>query len=196
MKAIFLFAVVAAATAQTASAQDGAYFGLGLGASQFSSEATVVPGYEASGTDFALALTAGYRFAASGALAFGVEGNLDLFAGERMSDDIDACTGASPSWCEIDTVLRLRGTLTSDLAGGNRITTSLGGVMVDGLAEDGPGNNVDTRGHGFSLGVAWEQVGGAMPLRVDLNYDTINSDDANTYERDLDMIGLRLSYMF
>ena len=35
-----------------------------------------------------------------------------------------------------------------------------------------------------------------MPVRVDLNYDAIREDDANNYDRDLDMIGLRLSYMF
>ncbi len=35
-----------------------------------------------------------------------------------------------------------------------------------------------------------------MPLRVDLNYDAVRDDNQNFYERDLDMIGLRVSYMF
>ena len=37
---------------------------------------------------------------------------------------------------------------------------------------------------------------GGMPVRVDVNYDAIRDDNQPAYERDLDLVGLRVSYMF
>ena len=184
--------------ATMAQAQEGAYFGVGLGITESSGSATILPDDEFSATDYGLALTAGYRFATVGNLTYGIEGNLDLMGGNRMSTSggVDACTNQSPSWCEVDAVLRLRGTFATDLANGSRLTASLGAAVVRGLAEDGPDNYVDATGRGLSLGVAWEKVGSGMPVRVDLNYDAIRNDDANLYDRELNMIGLRVSYMF
>lgn len=183
------------ALAPAAQAQD-AYFGLGLAVSGNSSSGDEFSSYEPSATDYGIALTAGYRFASAGTLAYGVEGNLDLMSGKLMSDGDDACTSVAPTWCEVDAVFRLRGTMTSELANGSRLMGSLGAAIVHGRAEDGPGTYVSTTGRGLSLGLSWEQVGGSVPVRVDLNYDAIREDDANNYDRDLDMIGLRLSYMF
>lgn len=196
MKTGFLATAVVFALANAVAAQDGAYFGLGVGISQNSSTADGFVGYEPSATDFALALTAGYRFPSAGTLAYGIEGNLDLMSSKLMSDVIDACASNGPTWCEVDAALRLRGTLTTDLSGGGRLTTSLGAVVVRGRAEDGPGIFVDATGRGISLGVAWEQVGGRVPVRVDLNYDAVRQDNTNNFDRELDMIGLRVSYMF
>lgn len=195
MKMTLLASAALLALAPAVQAQD-AYFGLGLGVSANSTTASEVTGFEPSATDFGLALTAGYRFASVGTVTYGIEGNLDLMGGKLMSDTFDACTDFAPTWCEVDAALRLRGTVTSDLANGSRVMGSLGAVMVRGRAEDGPGNYVNATGRGLSLGVSWEQVGGTMPLRVDLNYDAIREDDADLYERDLDMLGLRVSYMF
>ena len=164
---------------------------------QSSTSAPIVSDYEASATDYALALTAGYRFASAGPLTYGVEGNLDFVSGKTMSDSgVDACTGTSPSWCTVDIAMRLRGTLGTDLASGNRLTASLGAIVVRGKTENGPGNYLDTTGRGVSVGVAWERVSDQMPVRIDLNYDSIRTDDQPAYERDLDMVGLRISYMF
>lgn len=188
---------VALAIPQLAAAQDGLYYGIGLAAVNTSSDAPIVPFYEASTTDFGLALTLGYRFASTGPLTYGIEGNVDVMSGKRMTGDpVDACEDISPVWCEVDTVARLRATLSSDVGTGTRLTGSIGAVMADGLAEDGPGNYVDTAGHGLSLGVAWEKVDGPYPVRIDLNMDHISKDNANLYDRQLDMIGLRVSYMF
>jgi hypothetical protein len=196
MKTALLASTVVLALAQAASAQDGAYYGVGLGVTDNSSVATGFDGYEPSATDYGLALTAGYRFPSAGTLSFGVEGNLDLMAGNLMSDEIDACSSNAPTWCEVNTTARLRGTMSTELAGGSRLTSSLGAVVVRGRAEDGPGTFVDTTGRGLSIGVAWEQVGGGLPVRVDLNYDSVKTDNANNYDRSLDMVGLRVSYMF
>lgn len=194
MKTFVLAATSALLMAQTADAQDGFYLGVGLGLTESSTNSPVVSAYTATATDVSLALTAGYRFAGSGPLTFGIEGNLDILGGATMSDGTDACTGTSPSWCTIDTVVRLRGTLTTELANGSRLTSSLGAVMVKGISENGPGNNLDTTGHGLSIGLGWEPA--AMPVRVDVNYDAIRDDNQPAYERDLDLIGLRVSYMF
>lgn len=192
-------AVLAAASAlllgQTAAAQDGFYYGVGLGLTESSTNAPIVGSYTATAADASLALTAGYRFAGSGALTFGIEGNLDILGGATMNDGTDACTGSSPSWCTVDTVLRLRGTLTNQLANGGQLTSSLGVVMVKGVSENNPGNNLDTTGRGLSVGLGWQPAGG-MPLRIDVNYDAIRDDNQPLYERDLDLVGLRVSYMF
>ena len=160
---------------------------------------TSAPGFGSftpTSDDVGLALTGGYRFASAGALTYGVEGNLDLMSGERMSDGADSCISQAPTWCEVDQMLRLRGTLTTDLANGSKVTGLLGLVSVNGRAENGPDTFVDATGTGGSLGVAWETAGAGMPLRFDVNYDWVNTDDADEYERDLDMVSLRISYMF
>lgn len=193
MKSALLAIASAGLLAQAAQAQDGFYYGVGLGLTESSTNAPIVSDYTATATDVSLALTAGYRFSGAQQLAFGVEGNLDFPGGKTMSDGTDACTGTSPSWCSIDVVLRLRSTLTAQLASGE-LTTSLGAVLVKGVSENGPGNNLDTTGRGISAGISFAP--GELPVRFDLNYDTIKSDNQPAYERDLDLIGLRVSYMF
>lgn len=196
MKIGILASTLVLALASAAAAQDGAYFGLGVGVSNETS-APELGGDEISADDFGLALTAGYRFPSAGPTAFGVEGNLDLMSGKVMGKNGDeACPGFGPTWCHVDAVARLRGTVSTDLSGGGRLMGSLGVVVVSGQAEDGPGTYVDAIGRGLSVGVSWESLGGGMPVRVDLNYDTVMEDNANNYDRSLDMIGLRVSYMF
>lgn len=194
MRTVILAATSALLIAHTASAQDGFYLGLGLGLSESSSTAPAVPVVTSTVTDVSLALTAGYRFTASGPLTFGVEGNLDILGGETLNGCRDGVAIASPNWCTLETVARLRGTFTTELANGSRLTSSLGAVMVMGTSEISPGIHPDTTGHGLSLGFGWEPA--AAPVRVDVNYDTIRDDDQPEYERDLDLIGLRVSYMF
>ena len=195
MKSAVLAAASALLLGQTAAAQDGFYYGIGLGLTESSTNAPIVSSYTATATDLSLALTAGYRFAGPGALSYGIEGNLDILGGATMNDGADACTGTSPSWCTVDTVLRLRGTLTNQLAGGGQLTWSLGAVVVKGVTENGPGNNLDTTGRGLSVGLGWQPAGG-MPVRLDVNYDAIRDDNPPDYERDLDLVGLRVSYLF
>ena len=148
MKLAVLTAASVLLLSQTAAAQDGFYYGVGLGVTESSTNAPIVSSYTATATDASLALTAGYRFAGSDALTFGIEGNLDFLGGQTMNDGTDACTGTSPSWCTVDTVLRLRGTLTNQLANGGQLTSSLGFVMVKGVTENGFGNYLDTTGRG------------------------------------------------
>lgn len=197
MKIGLLASTVVLALANAAAAEDGAYFGLGIGVSNETSAPEFNKDGEISATDFGLALTAGYRFPSAGTVAFGVEGNLDLMSGKLMGKDgNEACPGFGPTWCYVDAAARLRGTVSTDLSGGGRLMGSLGAVVVRGQAEDGPGTFVDAVGRGISIGVAWENLGGGMPVRVDLNYDSVKRDNANNYDRSLDMIGLRVSYMF
>jgi hypothetical protein len=73
---------------------------------------------------------------------------------------------------------------------------SLGAVVVQGRLENGGGNYLDSVGRGVSVGVAWERLYGGKPVRADLNYDSIQSDNNSDHDRSLDMVGLRVSYMF
>lgn len=193
MKSLLLAATVALTAAPMVQAQDGLYFGAGITAIR----STTSPddpwgGYEPTGRDAGLALTLGYRFPAAGTMAFGVEANLDLTSGKRMSN---SCASIGPAWCDVENILRLRGTMTFDLGEGGQLTTSLGAVRVGGVSEDNPLLFVDTVGRGVSVGLGWQAQGG-MPLRYDLNIDRITSDDTPNYDRSLDLIGLRVSYMF
>jgi hypothetical protein len=68
--------------------------------------------------------------------------------------------------------------------------------VVQGVPENGPGNYLDSVGRGVSVGVAPERLSGGKPVRVDLTYDSIRSGNNSGYDRSLDMVGLRVSYMF
>lgn len=175
-----------------AQAQDGLYYGVGIAAISSSSAPDGSFGtYETSGKDAGLALTLGYRVAASDTMSYGIEGNLDLTSGKAMDQ---SCISEGPAWCQIDSTLRLRGTLSTGVGAGD-FTASLGVVMIRGTVEDGPGTFVGGTGRGVSMGLAWQGTGG-MPLRYDLNFDRITSDNTPNYDRSLDVIGVRLSYMF
>jgi hypothetical protein len=191
MKSALLAVVGLLAVTPMAQAQDGLYYGAGLAAIHGTSAPDGGFGtYEVSGTDAGLALTLGYRFAGAGNLSYGVEGNLDVTSGKRMDQ---SCASTGPAWCDIDRTFRLRGTVTG-AAGGGDFTASLGLVMIQGIAEDGPGTFVDATGRGLSLGLGWQ--GSAMPIRYDLNIDRITNDNTPNYDRSLNVVGLRMSYMF
>lgn len=195
MKPITLAVLAVFGLAETAAAQDGLYYGIGLGVGSSMTTSPEVTSFDAKATDYSLALTLGYRFAASGPLTFGIEGNLDLLSGKNMADGgLPSCAGTSPSWCEVESAFRLRGTMTNEMTGGSHLTTSLGVVVMQGRTENGGGNYLDTTGRGVSVGLAWQKDG--MPIRIDLNYDAIRDDNQTAYERELNLVGLRVSYMF
>lgn len=181
---------------QSAAAEDGFYYGVGLGLLKSEASAPIVAGFDATATDASLALTAGYRWPQTKNVAFGVEGNLDVHTGHLMSDVADACTSVSPSWCEVNSTLRLRGTLGSVLANGDRLTASLGAVAVRGRLEANPGDYRRSTGSGWSVGVFWEKASSTIPVRIDLNFDKIENDNIPTYGWSLEMFGVRVSYMF
>lgn len=197
MKKIFLAIGLALGVGQLAHAQEGAYFGLGAGVNFNSAVSSEVSFFQATSTDFSLALTAGYRLPQMGAGFWGVELNLDFATGELLADgNQDACTNVSPNWCNIDGIARLRATYGHGLGDGSMLMGSLGVASVRGRLEQNPGEYVDATGTGFSLGVAWEKPLGDRAVRLDLNYDFIDDDDHPTYPRELEIIGLRVSYMF
>ncbi|MCB6179855.1 porin family protein [Rhodobacter sp. Har01] len=196
MRLTLTAATMLLAFTQLATAQDGLYYGVGVGVLNSTSEAPIVPDFEAEATDLSLALTAGYRLSQTGTMFYGVEGNLDLHTGKLMSDGADACTSTSPTWCEVNATARLRATFGTTLSGGSTVMASLGFAAVSGRLEANPGDYRDSVGRGTSVGVSWERLYGAHTVRMDLNYDRINTDDDPTYDRSLDMVGLRVSYMF
>lgn len=198
MKRATLAVVVNLAMTQTGAAQDGFYYGIGIGVTDSETLSDAVSTFTADGRDYSIALTAGYRFATGAPLSFGIEGNLDALTGKTMADPSgrEACDNASPTWCEVDTVLRLRGTVSGLLANGSRIMASAGPVVVSGRAEEHNSSFKTTRGDGMSLGLSWENANDAFPVRIDLNVDRIRNDNLPPFSRTLDMVGLRASYMF
>jgi len=182
---------------QAAAAQDGAYYGVGLGLNYSESVAPIVPSEKLNSTDPALAFTVGYRWSMANTLFYGVEGNLDVQSGDTMTHGVaTGCTSMTPAWCEVDSIARLRLTLGKDLGNGNSIMGSLGVAAARGRLEASPSSYVDAVGQGSSVGLAWQHAFAQRSVRFDLNYDRINVDDMPTYERSLDIVGLRVSVMF
>ena len=197
MRLTFLATSLLVALTQSAAAEDGFYYGLGLGVTQSSADAEIEDFFNLTATNLSLALTAGYRIAQSKGLSYGIEGNLDVHTGKLMKDGpAEGCSNFTPSWCEINSSLRVRGTLSKKLAAGNTLMASLGFVVVSGRLEANPSDYRDSIGRGPSIGISWEHPMGNHGLRMDLNYDLIKTDNNPTYDRSLDMIGLRISYMF
>jgi opacity protein-like surface antigen len=153
---------------------------------------------QTDGTDVSFGGVLGYRWDLAAGQSIGVEGTADFFSGERMSCDLgaDACTSVSPDWCGLDSIARLRGVYGVTL--GNRFEVfSMAGVsMVNGLAEDGPGVFVDTGGTGYTLGLGAQKAMGTGTLRVELTYDRLGNTDADVFEKNLEVISLRSSFLF
>lgn len=197
MRKLALLTTLVFSLAHSASAENGAYFGLGASANFNSAVSSEVSFFQATSTDFAFALTAGYRWSLPNTAFWGVEANVDFGTGELMSDDgIDACTDISPDWCNIDSVARLRATYGRDLANGTTLMGSFGLAAAQGRLEVNPGDYRDATGTGISVGVAWEKPLGGHAVRVDLNYDFIDDDNHPTYPRELEILSIRASYMF
>lgn len=200
MKLASLAIISAFSLAGPAAAQDGFYYGVGLGVTKGETSSTAIEAFVPTGTDYALALTAGYRFPSTQGLSFGIEGNLDALTAETMVDDATdraACDNASPTWCEVETVLRLRATISGELANGSRITAALGPVAAQGRGEQSFDVYKDTHGTGMSWGLSWEAPPSlGAPVRIDLNWDKIDQDNLERYDQKLEMVGLRASYMF
>lgn len=198
MKTAILAALSALGLAASASAQDGFYYGIGLGVTKGETVSTAIEGFIPKGTDYSLALTAGYRFTTAGSFSLGIEGNLDALTGNTMVDSTgrEACDNASPTWCEVDTVARLRGVVSTELGNGNRISASIGEAMAWGRGEQSNSVFKSTDGRGLSVGLSWEGPLAGLPLRIDVNYDKIRHDNLEVYDQTLDLVGLRASYMF
>ena len=95
MKSLLIAAAAVVLLAPTTQAQDGVYFGAGA----TTIRSTTSPddpwgGYEPTGRDAGLALTLGYRFPAAGTMAFGIEANLDVTSGKRMTN---SCVSTGPA---------------------------------------------------------------------------------------------------
>ena len=88
-----------------------------------------------------------------------------------------ACGDYSPHWCEIDTVVRLRSLVKRSVNEDWSIVGSLGGVMVNGLLENGPGTYVSGRGLGYSVGLGAEKQVAKGTMRIEAIYDVITTDN-------------------
>jgi hypothetical protein len=178
--------------AHHASAEMDYYFGAGIGLVESRDVASEVPEFEAKAVDVSLALTAGLRTSNG----FGIEANADILSSNLMEiDGSEACNGQSPTWCEIGSIVRLRGTASTSLDDGSQLMVSGGLVRVTGVSENNPGNLLDTIGQGISFGLSWQMAN--KPMRIDVNYDIISNDsNSDFYERNLEVSGIRLSYMF
>ena len=68
--------------------------------------------------------------------------------------------------------------------------------MVNGLLENGPGTYVSGRGLGYSVGLGAEKQVAKGTMRIEAIYDVITTDNRPMYDRDLDILSLRASFIF
>ena len=180
------------------SAETGFYYGLSAGVSMYDTVALGNLG-PADSTGLTFGGIVGYTFETNTEYSTAIEVSVD----GAMADTLEstegygpACGDYSPHWCEIDTVVRLRSLVKRRVNEDWSIVGSLGGVMVNGLLENGPGTYVSGRGLGYSVGLGAEKQVAKGTMRIEAIYDVITTDNRPMYDRDLDILSLRASFIF
>lgn len=199
MKKLGYSAAIGALFLATAvQADEGLYYGVALGYSDMSST-SLNGGGATSGQDFSVGGIVGYGFALQNGANIAVEGTLDVTTGNTFSDDInvgDACTNNSPDWCEVDAIARVRGVYGTTMANGYEVLSMAGIAAVSGRAEDGPANFADTTAVGYTLGVGLETDFRNSSIRYELTYDNFDEHSPEAFDKDLEIISLRVAFMF
>jgi len=203
-KKLFAAACISAVVVSSgAYAQDGFYYGIGLGYSSADSNEGIAGG--ASGTSIssaefaALGLTLGYS-RDRGNMFFGGELDADISAGTFDFMGIDCSFGAAgPYYCATDATVRLRAIVGTDLNGDYQVFGAAGFAAVSGTSATGPGitSNAVNTGYTVALGVQRRLNNGAM-ARVEVNYDDLSNAATNggNFEPDYKSVGLKFTYLF
>ncbi|RYG92388.1 hypothetical protein EU803_08155 [Loktanella sp. IMCC34160] len=197
LKAMAFAVAVSAGGAGAAQAEEGLYYGAALGLAKSESESAGIGMTE--GNDMTFGVVLGYRMEYASGTSVAIEGTYDGTSRNLMTSvgvPTDACTDWSPDWCEVHTIARIRGVYGTTLSNGIEVLSMAGIASVAGLAEDGPGNYVDTTATGFTLGVGGQKPVGNGMLRVELVYDRFEGSEPGDYEKNLDILSLRTVFTF
>jgi Outer membrane protein beta-barrel domain len=192
-------AVVFTAIAQSAWAQEGLYWGIGLGYSSMESAPYPSVPQTAVVETAVLGATLGYRFPQAGRLAYSVEGDLDLsqaafeFEGVPCSDEADA-----PYYCTHAATLRLRGLAAFELGNGWEAFGSggLGVVFGTSATDSNVQENAATAGYTVGLGV--QGLAGRGTARIEVIYDNFEGTVTNgeSYDPTYTATTLKATYLF
>lgn len=184
-------------TAGTATAEEGFYYGGALGFAKLESQSTGIGRTE--GQDAFLGVVLGYRFSHDDQSWFGVEGTLDGTTGQRMTTvgvPVESCSDESPDWCEVRGIARVRGVYGAKVTSDIEVLSMVGVAAVAGLAEDGPGNYVDTTATGLTIGVGGQRPMGGGMGRLEFVYDRFEGSNPGDFEKTLEIFSLRTVFTF
>ncbi|WP_298905221.1 outer membrane beta-barrel protein [uncultured Aliiroseovarius sp.] len=182
--------------ASAASAEEGFYYGGSIGGSSFNSgRGNFV---ETEGNSLTLGVVAGYSFELQNGWSAGVEGSFDFLTGGAMSysNGQPSCTSRSPDWCDVDSIVRVRGFVGVPVNDNLEFLAMGGFATASGFAEDGPTTFVDSRAKGFTVGVGAQTQTGFGTTRFELIYDEMSNVTPNRYDKTLKVISLKTSILF
>ena len=195
MKLQYTLAVVGALAGSAALAEDGLYYGGAVGVADVSSRSQFgAP----SGKDLSFGAVVGYKSSLSNGGFWAAEVTVDLLTGGTLEYPFgaQACTNQSPDWCEVKTLARLRGVYGVPISDTKNIIYSAGIAYVEGRGEDGPFNYLHTTSTGFTLGIGLERESGKGTMRYEAVYDRFEGANPDDFDKTLEIVSLRLSYLF
>jgi opacity protein-like surface antigen len=176
MKRLIIAAALCLGTANAAAAQEGFYFGLGVGATSGKSQAEF--GGTSKDTYGALGGVVGYRWESTG-FFFGAELDGEAALGSKYAyAGVPCALGANgPYYCEHTGTLRLRGVVGGSLNANYEGFATLGGAAMSGKGAINPGGLTDkgiNTGYTVGLGIQRGLNSGAK-IRAEVIYDKLDS---------------------
>lgn len=200
MKRIELFAcaTVFAAFAGAAQADDGLYYGFGLGLSSVTSDPTSFSGI-GRGSAVDLGFSVGYRKDFAKAFVGGeLDGEMSLGA-DLTNAGVPCSTVASgPYFCTHDATLRARVIVGTPVGDGVEAFGSLGMVAVKGDSATNSFTQGETINTGFTIGAGVQTDYRNGKLRAEIIYDRANNVAKNPaiYEPHYEAMSLKVSFLF
>jgi hypothetical protein len=198
-------ALLSAAFATPSLAEDGLYYGLGLGSSSMTSEFSGLFGAKSSLDSVVLGVTFGYRRDA-GSMFFAAEmdGDLSLgqeFIGGTFNLPCAPANAQGPYHCTHDMTVRLRGVVGTQI-GAYEVFGSLGAVQVRGTSAVNVAQTDDVINTGHTFGLGIQRPLGTGTGRLELIYDRASNDNGpndglgNVYSPDYEAVTLKATFLF
>lgn len=202
MNKLITAAFLATAFATPALAEDGLYYGLGLGYSSMTSTLDSDP-LSSSFEGTVLGVTLGYRRDAS-SMFYAAEMDSDLGLGQQFSfppPDSTCRNGAiGPTHCTHDITLRMRGVVGTQV-GAYELFGSLGAVLVKGTSAVEEIQVDDVINTGYTVGLGVQRPLGSGTGRLELIYDRADNDNGpknglSVYHPNYEAVTLKATFMF
>lgn len=199
-------ALLSAAFATPSLAEDGLYYGLGLGSSSMSSDVEWNAFKKSSLDSAVLGVTFGYRRDA-GSMFFAAEMDGDLSLGQEFIGDANnlPCAPANargPYHCTHDTTVRLRGVVGTQI-GAYEVFGSLGAVQVRGTSAVNVAQTDDVINTGHTFGLGIQRPLGTGTGRLELIYDRASNDNGpkhvlfgTVFSPDYEAVTLKATFLF
>lgn len=185
-------------TASSAATAEGFYYGASLGYGQLKSASVGTAETEAEVVTFGGLL--GFSGAVGNGHFWAFEANVNRSVDGEMGYsgfEFSSCTDQSPDWCDVELIARARGIYGMPVSADYDLFGSVGLAFVSGVAEDGPGNYVDTTATGATISAGIQrEIPGVGTGRLEVVYDTFDKHSPEEFEKTLENVSLVASILF